>query len=754
MLTASHLVEFCFYRDLLLTGDEDLEFDFDSYVVYNSRIFEVGSTESLPKSLHSLDMELFVRMEDNRLSEQLRRSLEESDIAQADISMKTQFFFLYMSSFCGCYGSSSDSIGVNSGARFDVGNVLDQHDINSGRSSFVVDLYPSSEARNDANNSMVNVVFLFNPLSKAGQRAVGLLPLFQDLLQVKQTLIMVPDLEISEFPLQNFYRFVLPKGNGTWKSTANSFSGANFQQLPRQHTLTVRTDVPESWNVQTYQAMQDIDNLRCSSSGDNACGDPVFSVGDADGSEHSDALDEDEGDLGSGGGELLLLDAPGEVTSVSYLLKNLVVGGQCFENIAGADGRMRQKPPAGLQLVLQQPVTMYSNVSLRDMKQGSDLTCASDHCYKFVETIEQSDTLVMNNLGYYQLPANPGVWMLSLAPGRADSLFSIDGIEGDGMVSDASNGLPIVINSFGDTVKRLFVSKRKGLEHIGLLDDAAGVYDDLPEKSKAKTVQRTQSSGSSNTAAAAAASANMNSMWKSISSIWKQSEGNAKFFTSGAVDALKSGVNTETKEVETPVVVESKQVRVVDDDAERIHVFSLATGHMYERLLRIMMLSVSKRTSMPVKFWLFENYLSPSFKASAELMSITYGFEIGYVTYKWPAWLTPQSEKQRIIWGYKILFLDVLFPKSVKRIIYVDADQVVRADLKQLWNIDMEGKPYGYVPFCTSRNDTLGFQFWRSGFWKDHLRGKPYHISAIYMVDLENFRRHAVGDILRSIYNK
>ena len=34
---------------------------------------------------------------------------------------------------------------------------------------------------------------------------------------------------------------------------------------------------------------------------------------------------------------------------------------------------------------------------------------------------------------------------------------------------------------------------------------------------------------------------------------------------------------------------------------EYIHVFSLATGHMYERLLRIMMLSVTKRASMKVK---------------------------------------------------------------------------------------------------------------------------------------------------------
>ena len=44
--------------------------------------------------------------------------------------------------------------------------------------------------------------------------------------------------------------------------------------------------------------------------------------------------------------------------------------------------------------------------------------------------------------------------------------------------------------------------------------------------------------------------------------------------------------------------------------------------------------------------------------------------------YKWPRWLNQQSEKQRTIWGYKILFLDVLFPLSLKKIIFVDTDQV------------------------------------------------------------------------------
>lgn len=79
---------------------------------------------------------------------------------------------------------------------------------------------------------------------------------------------------------------------------------------------------------------------------------------------------------------------------------------------------------------------------------------------------------------------------------------------------------------------------------------------------------------------------------------------------------------------------------------------------------------------------------------------------------------------------YKILFLDVLFPLDINKIIYVDADQVVRADLKELWEMDLEGKPYGYTPFCSDNHATDGFRFWNSGFWKEHLEkmGAQYHI--------------------------
>lgn len=50
-------------------------------------------------------------------------------------------------------------------------------------------------------------------------------------------------------------------------------------------------------------------------------------------------------------------------------------------------------------------------------------------------------------------------------------------------------------------------------------------------------------------------------------------------------------------------------------------------------------------------------------------MAQEYGFEYELVTYKWPTWLHKQKEKQRIIWAYKILFLDVIFPLSLEKVL-------------------------------------------------------------------------------------
>ena len=66
-------------------------------------------------------------------------------------------------------------------------------------------------------------------------------------------------------------------------------------------------------------------------------------------------------------------------------------------------------------------------------------------------------------------------------------------------------------------------------------------------------------------------------------------------------------------------------------------------------LLKIMMLAIKRQSKYNVKFWIIKQFLSPQFKATLPIMSKKYNFSYQLVSYKWPKWLRPQVEKQRII---------------------------------------------------------------------------------------------------------
>ena len=316
------------------------------------------------------------------------------------------------------------------------------------------------------------------------------------------------------------------------------------------------------------------------------------------------------------------------------------------------------------------------------------------------------DTIVMANLGYFQLKALPGSWLLRLRPGRSTSVYEIDRV----VSFDANAALQqssLVVRSFTGKFVQIFVKPLPGKEKVRLLD----LSDDSDEKENP----------------AAAAPPAPPSLWNRFSGMFSS--------TPAAV----------APEAATPDSIKRQ--------GETIHVFSLASGHLYERFMKIMMLSVLKNTQHPVKFWFLENCMSPRFKEFLPSFAQEYGVEFELVQYNWPSWLNKQTEKHRVIWAYKILFLDVLFPLNVKKIIFVDADQVVRADLQELVDLDLEGAPYGYTPFCDSREDMDGFRFWKSGYWHGHLAGRKYHISALYVIDLVRFRQMAAGDQLRQQYH-
>lgn len=303
-----------------------------------------------------------------------------------------------------------------------------------------------------------------------------------------------------------------------------------------------------------------------------------------------------------------------------------------------------------------------------------------------------TDTIIMANLGYFQFKANPGHWKINLKPGRSSRIFTIDSVGSKGYAAQPEDeGNQVTLMSFQGVTLFPRLSRKPGMADEDVLE----------------------TTGLTDTA--------------------------ASYFRKGQSFLSSFGLGSKGKEMTT------KQAD--------INIFSVASGHLYERMLDIMMVSVMKHTTHTVKFWFIEQFLSPSFKRSLPYLAAHYGFEYEMVTYKWPHWLRGQKEKQREIWGYKILFLDVLFPLDLDKVIFVDADQIVRTDMMELNRVDLQGAPYGFTPMCDSRTEMEGFRFWKQGYWQKFLEGKPYHISALYVIDLKRFRELAAGDRLRGQYH-
>ena len=74
--------------------------------------------------------------------------------------------------------------------------------------------------------------------------------------------------------------------------------------------------------------------------------------------------------------------------------------------------------------------------------------------------------------------------------------------------------------------------------------------------------------------------------------------------TGGIWDSIKSSLSGS----------DDKNKEDSDGEEETLNIFCLASGHLYERLLKIMMLGTIRHTKAPVKFWILKNYLSPSIK--------------------------------------------------------------------------------------------------------------------------------------------
>jgi hypothetical protein len=202
-------------------------------LLINGRMFP------LQAPLMSEDFDMFFSVEYARIGTQLSDIL--LDDAKIDSSITRQSLsadeVVTVCGFIGRYASGS-------AGRTDVSGVLEKNGINVTDSQFIMHIAPTVKEEEAPSSIIqawidVTIYFVVDPLTLAGQRAVAVMKLVKEELELPFSVIFLPLAQYDKFPLQNFYRFVL--------SPSEESPTAAFDKLPRNHVLTVRPDVPESW---------------------------------------------------------------------------------------------------------------------------------------------------------------------------------------------------------------------------------------------------------------------------------------------------------------------------------------------------------------------------------------------------------------------------------------------------------------------------------------------------------------------------
>lgn len=376
---------------------------------------------------------------------------------------------------------------------------------------------------------------VLDPLSKTTQQISTFLKFLRRMIPIDIEILLKPTLDYSNVPLTAYYRFAIPDISFLIDSQSKEDGGAETSPAVVFDLLPQKKTLTLEMDVPESWLVT-----------------PIGAAQDLDNLR----LDE--------------LPAWQKYTSAMFELESLIATGMCVDLASLEAGKHEGIHPRGVQL------------ELRTSPMGTIL----------------DDTLVMTNLGYFQLKTLPGVWSLQLAPGRSDELFSIE------QASGASTSH--YWSELGDALQSPLESNR-GTVPVAV-DDFSGRHILLLLRKNPSKLDEDVLDVSPLQAAASL---------RRDDSIWGQFK--------GIVRNREDKSNEKSNHMAS--IVGPKNASTTTENDNTIHVFTVASGHMYERLQKIMILSAIKRSSRKIKFWFIENYMSPQMKSFLPFMAKEYGFD-------------------------------------------------------------------------------------------------------------------------------
>ena len=191
-----------------------------------------------------------------------------------------------------------------------------------------------------------------------------------------------------------------------------------------------------------------------------------------------------------------------------------------------------------------------------------------------------------------------------------------------------------------------------------------------------------------------------------------------------------------------------EQKSASSSDQESINVV-LAIDDKYAPHAAVTMLSAIRTTRVPSKLHFFimhANNLSEDSKSKLSLLVREYSAQIDFIPIdsKSLLWLPLNREHISLATYYRLVMANVL-PRSVLKVIYIDADVLVIEPIEQLWSIDLGGMPIGA---CADEGGV--FQTRRLRLPVEH----TYFNAGVIVFDLDQIRAMDFEEQVQAIFRQ
>jgi hypothetical protein len=171
----------------------------------------------------------------------------------------------------------------------------------------------------------------------------------------------------------------------------------------------------------------------------------------------------------------------------------------------------------------------------------------------------------------------------------------------------------------------------------------------------------------------------------------------------------------------------------------RIHIFSFVSEPSSEWSTRMMLYTAKANSRASLKVWLLNGFQR----------GIPTSIDTEIIPPFWPSFVPRPSSPSQFCKIAKFLFLDLLIPLEVRRILILDDSVVLRKDVAVFRRVDLDTAVCAAPLISSSRRKAL---YWNLEDIVQERFGRPFHTSALVWVDLARWVDARAGYIFRKLY--